>query len=79
MNPLRTTNSTPNFHRFVHQEIVKHLAAYVYTVGSGRLLKFRSSMTLFAEAASEEKAFRLALERFFDGAADEKTLGLLYS
>jgi hypothetical protein len=37
MNPLRTTASAPNFHRFVHMEIVKHDATHVYTVKSGRL------------------------------------------
>lgn len=40
-------------------------------------LKFRSSMTLFAQAAPEEDIFRRALERFFGGEADEKTLALL--
>src|SRR5579862_1431715 len=29
-------------------------------------LKFRSSMTLFAAAAPDEKLFRLALEKYFD-------------
>ena len=40
-------------------------------------LKFRSSMTLFAQAAPEEEIFRLALEKYFDGQRDERTLELL--
>ena len=40
MNPLRATASAPNFYRFAHKEIVKHAAAYVYTVRSGRLRSF---------------------------------------
>lgn len=40
-------------------------------------LKFRSSMTLFAEAAPEEPAFGAALEKFFDGERDALTLELL--
>ncbi|WP_119289533.1 DUF1810 domain-containing protein [Azohydromonas sediminis] len=37
-------------------------------------VKFRSSMTLFAHAVPDEPLFRVALERFFDGAEDERTL-----
>lgn len=41
-------------------------------------LKFRSSMTLFNEAAVEdEERFRLALERFFAGEPDRRTLELI--
>ncbi len=40
-------------------------------------MKFRSSMTLFAQAASENALFVAALDRFFDGEPDEVTLGLL--
>jgi uncharacterized protein (DUF1810 family) len=40
-------------------------------------LKFRSSMTLFAAAAPEEPLFSEALEKFFDGEPDLKTLELL--
>ena len=40
-------------------------------------LKFRSSMTLFAEAAKGEARFRRAIELFFDGKADVKTLEIL--
>ena len=42
-------------------------------------LKFRSSMTLFNAAAPEEPVFREALEKFFAGERDEKTLALLRS
>jgi uncharacterized protein (DUF1810 family) len=44
-------------------------------------LKFRSSMTLFeraAEAAGDDAdVFRQALEKYYDGSPDEKTLALL--
>ena len=40
-------------------------------------MKFRSCMTLFAEVAADNDLFRRALDKFFDGAADEKTLALL--
>jgi uncharacterized protein (DUF1810 family) len=40
-------------------------------------LKFRSSMTLFAEAAPGEPLFAEALERFFGGEKDPLTLQLL--
>ena len=47
--------------------------------GSPDDLKFRSSMTLFAEAAPDQPAFRAALDRHFDGRADPRTLDLLRS
>ncbi len=37
-------------------------------------LKFRSSMTLFARAAPDEKLFHAALDKYFDGEADPLTL-----
>ena len=40
-------------------------------------LKFRSSLTLFAEAAPQEVLFSNLLEKYFDGDADEATLELL--
>jgi uncharacterized protein (DUF1810 family) len=40
-------------------------------------LKFRSSLTLFAAAAPDEPLFRLALEKYFDGAPDPRTLQVL--
>jgi len=39
-------------------------------------LKFRSSMTLF-DAIGPQTIFRAALERFYGGLADEKTLAIL--
>jgi uncharacterized protein (DUF1810 family) len=40
-------------------------------------LKFRSCLTLFAQAAPEETLFRDLLERYFGGKADAATLELL--
>ena len=37
-------------------------------------MKFRSSMTLFAQAASDNPAFIQALEKYFDGEPDAETL-----
>ena len=40
-------------------------------------LKFRSCLTLFAEAAPDEIVFNVALEKYFAGAKDPRTLALL--
>jgi uncharacterized protein (DUF1810 family) len=40
-------------------------------------MKFRSSMTLFAEATLKETAFQEALEKYFDGETDTLTLEIL--
>jgi uncharacterized protein (DUF1810 family) len=40
-------------------------------------LKFRSSMTLFALAAPDGPGFRQALERYYGGGQDPRTLALL--
>jgi len=45
--------------------------------GSPDELKFRSSMTLFAAAAPQEPAFQAALDRYFGGQPDPRTLELL--
>lgn len=45
--------------------------------GSPDDLKFRSCMTLFSHVAPEVAVFRQALERFFGGQSDEKTLEIL--
>jgi len=37
-------------------------------------MKFRSSMTLFMQAAPDEPVFAQCLERYFDGRPDEATL-----
>lgn len=42
--------------------------------GSPDDMKFRSSMTLFAEAAPEEPLFEAALSRFYGGEKDPRTL-----
>lgn len=48
--------------------------------GSPDDLKFRSSMTLFDEAAGgSERRFRLALERFFASEPDRHTLELIHA
>ena len=40
-------------------------------------LKFRSSMTLFANVADDNTIFLTALEKYFDGKPDQRTLDLL--
>lgn len=45
--------------------------------GSPDDMKFRSSMTLFARASPEEPAFGEALERYFEGLRDRRTLELI--
>jgi uncharacterized protein (DUF1810 family) len=45
--------------------------------GSPDDMKFRSSMTLFARADPGQTVFRTALERYFDGAEDPRTVALL--
>jgi uncharacterized protein (DUF1810 family) len=45
--------------------------------GSVDATKLRSSLTLFAAAAPDERLFAAALDRWFGGAADEFTLTLL--
>lgn len=41
-------------------------------------LKFRSCMTLFDRAAPDEALFAQALQRYFEGAPDPRTLALLH-
>ena len=45
--------------------------------GSPDDLKFRSSMTLFGAVADDPTPFEAALERYYDGEPDPKTLELL--
>lgn len=45
--------------------------------GSPDDLKFRSSMTLFEAVADDSAPFRTALDRYYDGDPDPKTLDLL--
>jgi uncharacterized protein (DUF1810 family) len=46
-------------------------------LGEIDVMKFRSCLTLFAAVAPEEPLFAEALERFFCGESDRKTLQLL--
>jgi uncharacterized protein (DUF1810 family) len=41
------------------------------------VLKFRSCLTLFAEAAPDEQIFRTAIDRFYGGETCERSLALL--
>jgi uncharacterized protein (DUF1810 family) len=45
--------------------------------GSPDDLKFRSSMTLFSRAGPDQPGFRTALDRYYGGAEDQLTIGLL--
>ena len=45
--------------------------------GSPDDLKFRSCLSLFAEAAPDEIVFNIALAKYFSGAKDPRTLALL--
>lgn len=45
--------------------------------GSPDDMKFRSSMTLFAEAAPDDRDFRAALDKYFGGEPDAATLARL--
>jgi len=40
-------------------------------------LKFRSSMTLFADVAPDEAVFQDCIDKYFDGEADDETLARL--
>jgi uncharacterized protein (DUF1810 family) len=40
-------------------------------------MKFRSSMTLFAEVSSDDKVFHEVLQKYFEGVPDATTLRLL--
>ena len=46
-------------------------------LGSVDALKLRSSLTLFRVAAPAEPLFQRALERYFDGKLDPRTIELL--
>jgi uncharacterized protein (DUF1810 family) len=45
--------------------------------GSPDDIKFRSSMTLFSLAGPDKPAFGTALEKYFEGSMDQRTLELL--
>ncbi|RZI57063.1 MAG: DUF1810 domain-containing protein [Rubrivivax sp.] len=46
-------------------------------LGSVDAMKFRSSLTLFAKASGDEAVFIEALDRYFGGEPDQRTLDLL--
>ncbi len=46
-------------------------------LGSPDNLKFRSCMTLFAQVAPDEPVFQRALDKYFGGEGDTRTLDLL--
>lgn len=46
-------------------------------LGTVDAMKFRSSLTLFAKASGDEAVFIEALDRYFDGQPDQRTLSLL--
>jgi len=46
-------------------------------LGSPDNLKFRSCMTLFAQVAPDEPVFQRALDKYFGGEGDARTLDLL--
>ena len=45
--------------------------------GSPDDMKFRSSMTLFAQATEDKEPYRTALEKYFNGQPDQQTLARL--
>jgi uncharacterized protein (DUF1810 family) len=60
------------------EAVVSIPAASAFEVfGSPDDLKLRSCLTLFQAVAPEEPLFGRALDRFFDGAPDPRTLALL--
>lgn len=59
----------------VLQDLVSTTAEVVF--GSVDAAKLRSSLTLFAEAAPGDLLFAAALERWFDGERDERTIDKL--
>ena len=46
-------------------------------LGSPDDVKFHSSMTLFSIAAPKEPIFKLALQKYFAGQTDERTVAML--
>jgi uncharacterized protein (DUF1810 family) len=55
---------------------VRNRTAY-QIFGSPDDMKLRSSLTLFREAGSDPEPFRAAIERYFGGEADARTLEIL--
>jgi uncharacterized protein (DUF1810 family) len=60
------------------EAVLAHPSKSLYAIfGSPDDMKFRSSMTLFAEVAPRPEPFRSALETFCEGEADPRTIDLL--
>ncbi len=53
-------------------EVAGRTAAEIF--GAPDDLKFRSCMTLFAQASGHQELFEAALRKYFDGVPDERTL-----
>ena len=62
----------------ITSEVLKHSDCDIETIKGSRIdaVKFRSSMTLF-DMASPDDIFAKALDLFFEGKADGKTLAIL--
>ncbi|WP_150298791.1 DUF1810 domain-containing protein [Pseudomonas profundi] len=60
------------------QALLQHIGSSPRAIlGSPDDMKLRSSMTLFNSAAPRQDEFRLVLDGFYEGKADEHTLNLL--
>ena len=59
--------------------LVHELQSASVVLGELDAMKFRSCMTLFSRVEPSESLFGAALERFFNGEADARTLELLKS
>jgi uncharacterized protein (DUF1810 family) len=62
-------------HTSLVNRVQEHSAKDIF--GHVDSLKFRSCMTLFASLTDEDSLFQQALDKYFEGEADEKTLKLL--
>ena len=67
-------NECINLYEFQTEEA---LYQTVKVMGRPDNLKLRSSMTLFSIADSDEMVFKRALEKFYKGKSDGKTLKIL--
>lgn len=72
-HPLLSTRLRQCIEALCH---LQHLSAHDI-FGSPDDMKFHSSMTLFARAAPGEPAFRTALEKYFGGREDARSLELM--
>ena len=65
------------WYRLVKKAAPQSFAALRALFGTVDAMKFRSSLTLFAEAAADPAPYLAALDRFFGGRKDAATLVLL--